>query len=392
VLVLLPSLAVLVCYAAYTRIYVHQWWWVNILLTLAVFGLHISEILWLSPGNLFPLLDEGYFLRQSQASTTEVLRDGIGRYNLYILFAHVAQIATPEWILKIINIPWLWIMIIQLYRLGGSSPWVLRLFPIALPYLYFLGTMNMRDTLGLVVLIATIGMFVGRIRFIETLPWRVMVLGVSVVTLGSIRPQWLVFLGVALLCYALVVGNWRMKAVVLIAAAGVVVLLGPLFSRQVAQLQTVAQYSVEARAPEWSPLDGRGGFGVQTAFTGIVRQLITPLPSSKVVALVTQPAGPKLYLPEISRIIMNLWFLGALIYGLVHPKKVLKYLRANPVVLLLAIFAAVNTVVYGLYFFGVGSSRNKVLPIIVAMLFVSSVLDRREHPVRSSPSDARRVG
>lgn len=384
--VLIPSLAVVAVYAAFTGVHRHSAWWMNIVLTIALFGLHMLELQFLSGDNLFRFLDEAYFARESKAALSDLLSQGVSRYNAYLIYAHLAQVMTPEWILKAVNIPWLWVFMIQLYRMSGSSPWVLRLFPLALPYLYVLSFLNMRDMLALVAAMMVFNLLGTRMRYLDHIGVRALAIGLALVLLASLRPQWAVFLAASVLLVPVVTGGHRARVASALAAVLVIVVSLPLVSPWLAQLQTVAAYSVEARGSERVDLvAGVTGFGVASAVIGVGRQLFTPLPSSKLVAMLREPPGPNLYLKELARMVMNTWFAGSVIFVLTQWGGFSAYIRRNRANALLTIFAAINTVVYGIYFFGVGSSRNKVLPMILVFLFVCHMIEQRGS-MRSSPA------
>lgn len=393
--VLIPALAIVAVYAAVTGVHRHSAWWMNIVLTIALFGLHMLELQFLSGDNLFRFLDEAYFARESQAVLSDLLFQGVGRYNAYLIYAHLAQIMTPEWILKAVNIPWLWVFMIQLYRLSGSSPWVLRLFPLALPYLYVLSFLNMRDMLALVTAMMVLSLMGTRMRYLDHIGVRTVAIGLAMVLLASLRPQWVVFLVASALLVPMVTGGYRAGVASALAAVLVIVVSLPLVSPWLAQLRTVAAYSVEARGSERVDLvagvAGVAGFGVTSAVIGVGRQLFTPLPSSKLVALLRDPPGPNLYLKELARMVMNLWFAGSVIFVLTQLGGFLAYIRRNRALALLAIFAAINTVVYGIYFFGVGSSRNKVLPMILVFLFVCHTLEKHGSRHNAPPAHGSRL-
>jgi hypothetical protein len=383
VIVILASLAILVVYASYARVARHFAWWVNVVLTMVLFAVHMLEIQLLSPATLFPFLDEPFFVRNSQVPFAHLASSGLARYNGYLIYAHLAQVATPEWILKSVNIPWLWIFMVQLYRMSGSSPWSLRLFPIALPYLYFLSFMNMRDMIGLVVIMMLTTMVTTRVRHLDCLPARIIAIAVALVLLGSLRPQWIVFFAASVSVLAMIVGRARMRlatAVLAITAAGIAY---PMLSSQFDRLRVVAAYSVLTRTSETVQSLGTSQFGIESGIVGVLRQLITPLPTSKIVALTREQPGENLYLIEVARIIMNTWFISALVLVAWRFRDFVVYVRLRSSVFLFGIFAAVNTIVYGVYFFGVGSSRNKVLPIILVFMYVCHILDKRNAMART---------
>jgi hypothetical protein len=378
VFILIPSLAVVAIYAVYAGAHRHPAWWLNIVLTIALFGLHMLELQFLSMGNLFRFLDEAYFARESQANLSDLLAQGATRYNAYLIYAHLAQVMTPEWILKAVNIPWLWVFMIQLFRMSGSSPWVFRLFPLALPYLYVLSFLNMRDMLGLVAVMMVFNLLGTRIRYLEHVAVRTVAIVLALVLLASLRPQWVVFLAASVLIVPMLTGGTRSRMVSAVATAAIFAVALPLVSPWLIQLQAVAAFSVEARGSERVDLIARGGgFGVASGVIGVGRQLFTPLPTSKLVALLREPPGSNLYLKEMTRMVMNTWFVGSIIYVLMHLGGFASYVRRNKAVALFAVFAAINTVVYGMYFFGVGSSRNKILPMILVFLYICHALDQR---------------
>jgi hypothetical protein len=382
VFILIPSLAVVAIYAVYAGAHRHPAWWLNIVLTIALFGLHMLELQFLSMGNLFRFLDEAYFARESQANLSDLLAQGATRYNAYLIYAHLAQVMTPEWILKAVNIPWLWVFMIQLFRMSGSSPWVFRLFPLALPYLYVLSFLNMRDMLGLVAVMMVFNLLGTRIRYLEHVAVRTVAIVLALVLLASLRPQWVVFLAASVLIVPMLTGGTRSRMVSAVATAAIFAVALPLVSPWLIQLQAVAAFSVEARGSERVDLIARGGgFGVASGVIGVGRQLFTPLPTSKLVALLREPPGSNLYLKEMTRMVMNTWFVGSIIYVLMHLGGFASYVRRNKAVALFAVFAAINTVVYGMYFFGVGSSRNKILPMILVFLYICHALEQRS-PVR----------
>jgi hypothetical protein len=348
-------------------------------LTIGLFAIHMLEVQLLSPTHLFPFLDEVYFLRNSQVPLAELASGGLGRYNGYLIYAHLAQVGTPEWVLKAVNIPWLWIFMVQLYRLSGSSRWSLRLFPLALPYLYVLSFMNMRDMIGLVILMMLITLTATRIHHLDSMPVRIIAVSAGALVLASLRPQWIVFFVASVSVLAMVIGRARLRyaTAFLVLAAGT--LAYPLLATQLDRLQIVAAYSVLSRTSENAQALGTSQFGVRSAAIGVARQLITPLPTSKLVALTHEPPGANLYLIEVTRIIMNTSFIAALLLVAWRFREFLVFVKHRPAVFLLAVFAAVNTVVYGVYLFGVGSSRNKVLPIILVFLYVCHTLDSSRH-------------
>jgi hypothetical protein len=387
VFILITSLAVVAVYAVYAGVHRYPGWWLNIVLTIALFGLHMLELQLLSPGNLFRFLDEAYFARESQAPLSDLLSQGATRYNAYLVYAHLAQVMTPEWILKAVNIPWLWVFMIQLFRISGSSPWVFRLFPLALPYLYILAFLNMRDMLGLVAVMMVINLLGTRVRYLEHVAVRAIAIILGLVLLASLRPQWVAFLAASMLVVPMLNGGTKSRIASVVATAAVLVVGLPLVSPWLIRLQAVAAFSVEARGSERVDLIARGaGFGVASGVIGVGRQLFTPLPSSKLVALLREPPGSNLYLKEVTRMVMNTWFVGSVIYVLLHLGGFAGYIRRNKAVALLAVFAGINTIVYGMYFFGVGSSRNKVLPMILVFLYVCYALEQRS-PVRSRARD-----
>lgn len=376
--ILIPSLAVVAVYAVYAGAHRHPAWWLNIVLTIALFSLHMLELQFLSTGNLFRFLDEAYFAQESQADLSDLLAQGATRYNAYLIYAHLAQVMAPEWILKALNIPWLWVFMIQLFRMSGSSPWVFRLFPLALPYLYILSFLNMRDMLGLVAVMMVFNLLGTRIRHLEHIAVRSVAMVMALVLLASLRPQWVVFLAASVLIVPMLTGGTRSRIASAIATLAVLAVALPLVSPWLIQLRAVAAYSVEARGSERVDLVARGGgFGVASGAIGVGRQLFTPLPTSKLVALLREPPGSNLYLKEMTRVVMNTWFVGSIIYVLMHLGGFAGYVRRSKAVALLAVFAAINTIVYGIYFFGVGSSRNKVLPMILVFLFVCNSLEQR---------------
>jgi hypothetical protein len=387
--VLIPSLAIVVVYAAYAGVYRHTAWWVNIVLTLTLLGVHMLELQFLSPGNLFRFLDEAFFARESQAPLSELLSHGVVRYNAYLVYAHVAQIMTPEWILKVVNIPWLWVLLIQFYRWADSSPWVLRLFPFALPYLYILSFLNMRDMLTLVTVMMLFGLFRTRLRYLEHVAVRSLAIILALLLLATLRPQWVIIVAASILILPLVTGGTRARVAGAVATVAIVAVSLPFLQPWVTRLQVTAAYSVEARGSERVALITSGqGFGAVSAAIGVGRQLFTPLPTSKLREFMRGPPGQNLYVKEVSRMVMNIWFMGSVVFVLMRLGQFFRYVRRRKHIALLAVFAGINTLVYGMYFFGVGSSRNKVLPMILVFLFVCHSLDQRRSAQRPVGQDA----
>lgn len=384
--VILASMAILVVYAAYAGVTRHPSWWMNVVLTIGLFALHMLEIQILSPDNIFPFLDEVFFARESQRPWSELAAGGLARYNLYLIYAHLAQVGTPEWVLKGVNIPWLWIFMIQVYRMAGSSPWALRIFPVALPYMYVLSFMNMRDMLAIVVLMMLLNVVTTRLRYLDQGVARVIAVVAGLVLVVSLRPQWIVFFAASALMLVILTGRTRARVAAGVAMVAAAAIAYPLLSGQVQRLRAISAYSTISRTSEDVQALGVGEFGVASAVVGIVRQLVTPLPSSKLIALFRGPRSENLYVIELTRIVMNAWFILALAYVALHLRAFWAYVNSTRALQLLAMFAAVNTVVYGLYFFGVGSSRNKVLPILLVFLFVCHVLEEWSSSQRSAPA------
>jgi len=363
VLLLLINLYVLKKYEIYRGWrYINKFYLLNLIIILVLFLFHMWEINYFYPDNIFPFLDEMFFFQEGKYLSFDNLLDNfLDTYVLYLIFVKATIATGPAILLKVINIFVLSLLIIFLYIKYNRNDYLLLFFPLFLVYLYFLSYMNMRDTWILLFSFLLLNGITSLKK--SNLVWTVLI----ALGLWMLRPMFVVLILGSYGAALFVKGNIKYKILSIITILLIVFVFYDFLVTQYGHYTSkVAGSNVDKRIELLNVQEKLTPVSYLIAF---VKQFTTPLPTSKLNQMIFHGHSDNLYMIEISRVIMHTMFYFLIIFTVVHFRSFKIFLSSSLFNQMFFWFALANSVVYTFYRMGSGSSRNKVLPIILLFVF-----------------------
>jgi hypothetical protein len=282
-----------------------------------------------------------------------------------------------EWVFKIQSLPFALLTCLVLFDATKkkSAMW---LFPIVFAYLYFLATLNMRDMI-IVCAMLFFSLKASRSGTNGIIFWS----GLSMLFFSLIRPEftivWFILMLVLLLTHMSKISFTKLFSIPILS----VVVLYVFFPEP---LIYVSEYLYPKRIGIYTSNRMEAVTNVpflNANAASLVRQLFTPLPTSKLSYMLTEGITPNLIIMEIFRMIlmMSFYLMSALL--LFKWKKVCNILKNNRFLQVLFTIAVINTILYAIYRDGGGSSRNKLYPIMFAYVtFITLYVFRIEQYIK----------
>jgi hypothetical protein len=348
-------------YAMRLRIITHPAFIFNVFVALCIGALAFVDIGLVTDPNMYIFSDEKWFSPEAKRPLEEIISSH-KRYLAYILFSHSTYLFAGEWAFKIQSIPFALFSSLILYDATRKKS-TLWLFPIVFSFIFFLATLNLRD----VILFSAMLFFmlkVSRSKLPGIITWSTL----TILFFSVIRPEYSIVC-FFIMCWVLVNNRVKNKFLVLIIPAVTVIVLFVFFENAIFG---IANYFYPGRVSHYVS-DKAVELG-QIPFlndnaTALVRQLITPLPLSKIIFIYNNEVPGRRILYEILRMIMMISYYFMFVVVLIKWKKAYYFLVQNRFIQILFMMAVINTVLYAIYRDGGGGSRNKLYPFILVYVF-----------------------
>lgn len=350
--------------------------WFVIFSTTFLVYLSLAEVLLVSPEDIYSRLDESYFLRIAGLSFNEILAEG-SRYRLFHLYNYLTYNTLFGWhlSLKIHLVAFSMLIMLVLYD-STRNIYAIWLFTIVFSYIIFLSTLNMRDVILIfMTLYSLLGLV--RARRQRTIFWIVL----PSLLLLLIRPQAAFFYLLASIWIGVFAKKTKTPFVAYFVPAGIiigVIVLNQFFQQAIVYLQLYTPFNPEPYLQE------RSGEITRIPFLGenvnaLVRQIITPLPTSKLGEILAGGMSANFYLYEISRSVMMLSVYMLIGYLMLHWRYLGNAFKHNKFLGALLIMAVLYTAAYAIFSDGGGDSRNKLYPFFLFyVLFLQISLTKTE--------------
>jgi len=399
-LVFLILVTILIITAYYSKLFVppyhiNKWFLVNIVVAGLLFTFHIFEIMYFKTvildssqtffnANFFTVFDELFFYeKMSNYPTSSRFLTPLSqlqdaklsflfniKYELYYIFGFLTLQFSHPLALKLVNLFFVFFILLLLYSVSNRNPKILMFFPICFPYLYLLSFTNMRD---MQLIFFSLFLF----RMVDPFRKRHLLLIIPIcILILSYRPIML-FVSLFIILIILYPSLKKAHRYILLTLAGLLCILSAPFI--VINFRRATILTIQA-------ITNGGGSITSLYLQGIFKQLLAPVPISKINYLLN-PANidtnPKhtLHIFESSRILLMSWVYVA--YGVVlfNLKSFWTFIRSSQFNVCLFWFALFNTLMYVIYMGGMGSSRNKLYPFILIFLYIA---DRMSPPEKTS--------
>ncbi len=367
---ILPCLLCCFYYAKKMRILYHPAFLLNVVACFFVALLSFGEVLILSPENFFPRLDENFFVNAAKEDFSTII-SGNNRYLGFIIFSHLTYITSCEEALKFQLLPFALFILLVVYDFTRKKN-ALWLFPVVWGYIYMLATLAMRDTIliaGMLGILLKLSRAESKLAFGCWSFW-------GLVFFSFLRPEYSIVLFLTILWYCGAV-RFKKKFFATYFIPSFLILLVFIFSNSF--VIEVGNVFYPGRIESYKEDFVETGSSVPFLgdnLNALLRQLFTPLPSSKMVYLLSHGPSSNLVLKEVFRIVIMLGFYIMLLFLLFRPKAVYFLLRNNYFLQLLFIVSVINTIFYAVYRSGGGSTRNKVFPIFLVFIIYIKLKDR----------------
>lgn len=262
--------------------------------------------------------------------------------------------------LKLQSVPFSLLTLMVLFDVTRKNL-TLILYPIIFGYLYFLSTLNMRDSMLIFLMLASIKLVT------EAGITKAFVCAVSFLILFYfIRPEYSYIWVFLYLWYLLSKSRLPIKYTVYAPALTIVVAY-VWFDEFIYLLIDYFQPGrLDVYLAERFVADGN--VLLNPNLIGFIRQLFTPNPYSKVVELFDIGYTDNLFFKEVFRIIMMSGFYLLCLLLVVKFRGLIRLVRNNDFMKVLLMFSIIHTILYAIYGDGGGASRNKVYPYIFVFL------------------------
>ena len=338
--------------------------------------LSYAEVILLSPQDIFSRLDESYFRDVAGLEFNELLAEG-SRYRVFHVYNFLTynSLFGWDWALKIHLVAFSLLIMLVLYD-SIRSIYVIWFFPIVFSYVIFLSTLNMRDVVLIFVTLFSLLYLSRSENLFKKAIWSI----VPILFLFYIRPQaayfyffvsfWIIFF--ATQRRSIFFSYYLPSALVLS-----LIIFYLLFGQLIVNIQIYTPYNLEFYLHDRSEELQRIPF-LGENMTALIRQIITPLPSSKVGQILVGDMSINFYFYEMSRSVMMLAVYALIAYLIFSWRFLSVAFRQNSFLGVLLILAAMYTVAYAIYSDGGGDSRNKLYPFFLFyLLFFEIIREKR---------------
>lgn len=351
-------------YAVRLNIINHPAFVINVVIALLIAASSFVNLGLVIDSNLYIFPDESRFSAWSQEPLTEIIRRH-HRYLMYVLFSHFTYDLAGEWAFKIQSIPFALFTCLILYDATKQKN-TLWLFPVIFSFLYFLATLHLRDSI-LICAMLFFALQVSRSGFNGVIVWSVL----AILFFSVIRPEYSIVWAFILIW--MYVNNFiKNRFLILVLPAITVTFLFIFFEDAIFWIANyfypgrVAIY-VADRAVELGSIPF-----LNDNAAAIVRQLITPLPFSKLIYMYNNEVPTRRVIYEMLRMILMVSYYFMFVAVLFKWKKAYNLLRENRFIQILFMMAVINTILYAIYRDGGGGTRNKLYPfILVYIVFIN---------------------
>lgn len=344
-------------YAVRLKVISHPAFIFNIFAALFICVIAFLEIELLNDGYLYLYPDEPRFSAWAQEPFLDIINRH-KRYLIYVLFSHSTYSFAGEWAFKIQSVPFALLSSLMIYDVTKQKN-TLWLFPVVFGYLYFLATLNLRDS----IVISAMLFFLLKISRSESkgiIIWSMF----AMAFFSIIRPEYSIVCSIVMV-WVLVNRGIRNKFFVLIVPSIIVTVLFVFFEDAIFG---IADYFYPGRVAKYVAFRSPGLDAIpflNDNATALVRQLFTPIPISKINFLLTHGPSYNLVVMEIFRMILMTSFYFMFLAVLFKWKKAYSYLKENRFLQVLFMLAVINTILYAIYRDGGGGTRNKLYPFIL---------------------------
>lgn len=371
-LTIIPACLLVLVYASRLGLLGSKELWFNIFVVFSLTYFSISETVLLSSDQVFFRLDEAFFYNEALAGFKEII-DGHDRYLLFILYNHLALESAlySPYVLKFHLVPFALLIGLLIYDATKNSKSLL-IYPLFFSYIVVLSTLNMRDVL---IISATLYASIKLSRSIGVSSFFWMFF--PAVFFLFIRPEASVFWLLASMWYILFVYLKRKTFIVYVVPAVAIILLFTMSFES--SLLKLSSYFFSAERIEYYVHDRSSELDVIPFLSenavAMIRQLVTPLPHSKIIKILDGDPGPNLYVYEISRAIMMICVYGLVLMSFFRFRVIKNNFENNDCVKIIFAIALFYSLGYSIFSDGGGDSRNKLYPF----LFLYLVYFIRDH-------------
>lgn len=343
---------------------------INLFIILFLFFLHMLEITLLERA-LF-VNDELTFLR---VDTLNLISKRTFIFDFINFWMNSIDFSFNGFILKLINIPVLLLVIVNLYRITKNIK-IVKYFPIGLPALYHISFYDLRDTLILLFAILLIDSLVAEKKKINKII-------VYSILLFGFRRFFVFIIFIAYIIHVLIKkmkSPNKLKKAINITLILIFVFLATFLFTKTSFFKSNYEYysflkeNVEKRANEvlLNNVNIEETDTSKMYFVGFLRQVFSPLPSSLIKRLLQGSYSRDwLITYDILRIIQISFFYFVLFYLVLKIKK-LKYYISNlgSFEIVFFLMSIGSAIIYTFYRFGASHIRNKMyLHIAFYILF-----------------------
>ncbi|MDH5652059.1 MAG: hypothetical protein OEZ39_09400 [Gammaproteobacteria bacterium] len=354
-----------IIYAAKLGVLRHPAFILNYVFAVFIVLFSFSEVLFFNEQTFYINSDEVWFANEAKLSLLEIWAKHT-RYFLYIAYSHTTYLLTGEWGFKLQSVPFALLIALILYD-GVKKIEILWLFPFFLGYIFFISTLNMRDTMVIcIMLFYMLKISTANVKWL-------LVLSLVVANLCLyIRPEYF-YVCFLLMFWVLISRTVRGGLFVLCVIPSFFIIFSYIYIGDL--VFSIAKIIYPVRIDSYlneTAVEITNVPFMNSNAASIVRQLLTPLPSSKINYFLTQGLSQNLFLLEFFRIIMMTSYYIMALMLMYKWRSTYAVMRDNIFLHAIFIMAVINTLLYAIYRDGGGASRNKLYPIILVLcLFVS---------------------
>lgn len=368
-------------YASKLRLTKRTAFWFVLLTTWLLAFFSYAEVLLVSPEDIYSRLDEQYFADIAGLEFQELIKEG-ERYRLFHLYNFLTLNSWFgwNWALKVHLIAFPILIALVLFDFVKNI-YVIWFFPIVFSYVILLGTLNMRDVILIFITLYSV-LYLSRAN--SSLK-RILWVGLPFGLMSFIRPEaafLYLFLGIWIGFFTIWIRRPTFAFYIPAALIFGLVIFQTNLEQLAMYLQQLTPLNIypylEARAEELQQLPFLG-----ENMTAVIRQLVTPLPTSKLNQIATGGMSEAFYIYEISRSLMMAIVYGLALYAVFNWQYLGAVFRINRSLGALLLISILHTAAYSVYSDGGGDSRNKLYPFfLLFLLYFEIIVAKKESFLR----------
>ena len=345
-------------YTLRLRLQRHPAFWINVFLAVFIIFLSYAERLLLLEGTFYSFPDERFFANAATFPFSEIIVQH-SRYLIFVLFSRVTIVSFGEWALKLQSVPFGLLTGLLLYDATRKIN-LLYFFPILFGYFLMLSTLMLRDAI-----IIFFNLFfllnISRSKNSISLLWY----AIAVAFFSFIRPE---FAYVYILIFTWLTATFFLKQNVFLRFILPSVLVTVVFVVAIDLVVSVSDFFYPDRAITYlsnRDVELQRLWFLPENLSALIRQIVTPIPTSLMRRLVSQEMGDGLIIKDIFRVLLMTTFYIMTVSLAVKPRRAFSVLSKNYFIIYLLIFSVIVTIAYAIFGDGGGSTRNKVYPYLL---------------------------